>query len=462
MESAIKQQLHINNLSTNPQFGPLGSRAGELEKCQSPPTMCPKLTEKEVASLWNQPHLRDFLQIIGYEQAGLYVFHNPRDLNKSLLLGSLNLFLALRPQPLQSIALSKPDPQQNSSNSMRDQEPPQTSVQGEEQSKQDLQEISRPGIEESRQDPQETSALREVQSWHDPREALAQADEQSRQDPQETSTNTMRDRKTRQGIPESLVDTGRDKKTRQDLQKSLVDSAKDKKSRQGPQESSVDTVRGKKNRHGPQKTTAARNKKNRQGPLETAAARNKRTKHCLQEVSVLSDKQTEPDTQETTAGCETTACPSGKSKVRLNTLKPLLVLRRQIMMQTPWLTVKPTPEEVRVKHDLAKKLNSLRSQQQTYMHRIDLWHKKALSELERKPENRGDKRQDFSPKKLKVKVPRTPSTAKIPFDMPTPASQKVALRSSAQEIRKEQEENVRHRHRAAVKDLFLPFIDPLP
>ncbi|XP_048469391.1 uncharacterized protein LOC109924094 [Rhincodon typus] len=54
-----------------------------LEKCQSPPTVCPKLMEKEVASLWSQPHLRDFLQVIGYEQAGCYLFHNPRDLNKS-------------------------------------------------------------------------------------------------------------------------------------------------------------------------------------------------------------------------------------------------------------------------------------------------------------------------------------------------------------------------------------------
>ncbi|XP_067868900.1 tetratricopeptide repeat protein 28-like isoform X2 [Heterodontus francisci] len=495
-----------------------------LEKFQSSPTVCPKLTEKEVATLWNQPHFRDFLQVIGYEQAGLYLFHNPRDLNKSLLLGSLSLFLALRPQPLQSVALSKLDPEQNSSASVREQQsrqdpqetsapgeeqstqdpqetselgkdqstqdsqetsapgeeqstqdPQETSELGKDQSTQDSQETSAPGEEQSRQHPQETSELGKDQSRQDPQETSALGEEQSRQHPQETSelgkdqsrqdpqeTSAPGEEQSRQDPQESSADTVRNKKARQSPQESLTDTARDKKTRQGPQESSTDTVRDKKTRHGPQEAPAAGKKKNRYVPLETAAARSKRTRHGPQEGSGVSDKQSEQDNQETAADHERTTYPSGKSKVHLNTLKPLLVLRHQIMMQAPWLTVKPTSEEVRVKHNLAQRLNSLHSQQQAHMHCMELWHKKALRELEKKPEKRRNKKQDCTPKKVKVKGPRTPSTAQIPFDTPTPVSHNVALRSSAQEIIKEQGESVRHRHRAAVKDLFLPFIDPLP
>eukprot|EP00061_Rhincodon_typus_P016487 g44736.t1 len=151
------------------------------------------------------------------------------------------------------------------------------------------------------------------------------------------------------------------------------------------------------------------------------------------------------------------------------------------MMQAPWLTVNPTSEEVRVKHDLANRLNSLRSQQQAEVHCVEMWHKKALTELEKKPEKQRIKRKvnvqnrrnkddirsthalsgsvnvhtvtvtspikadspDCCPKKVKVKGPRTPSTVQIPFDTSTAMPQNVALRSSAQEIIKEQEENVR-------------------
>ncbi|XP_038637528.1 tetratricopeptide repeat protein 28-like isoform X2 [Scyliorhinus canicula] len=505
-----------------------------LEMCQSPPTVCPQLTDKEVANLWNEPHVRDFLQVIGYEQAGKYLFHNPRDLNRSLLLGSLNLFLALRPEPLQRFP--ELDLLQNASDSVRDQQSRQesqkTRAQGEEQPRQEfqeplaqreeqsgqgLQEQSTPGVEECRPDPQEASASRKKRSRHGPQETSVQQEEKSRQDPPDTSAGTMRDkktkpgplegsvdsrrvRKTKQSSPESLADTGRDKKnkqgppegmvdtkrdkktkqgspeslsgtgrdkknkqgppevstdiardkeTRQEPQENLLDSMKDektkhdpqessednlrdkpnmqgpqedsadtvrdkknrqgpqedsadtvrdKKNRQGPQEDSADTVRDKKNRQGPQKTTTPRNKKNRPGPLEITAARNKRTKHDLQEASGTSNKQTEQDTQETVADSETTAHPSGKSRIQLNSLKPLLVLRRQ----------------------------------------------------------------DSCPKKVKVKGPRTPSTAQIPFDTSATTSQNAPLRPAAQELIKDQEENVRHRHRAAVKDLFLPFIDPLP
>ncbi|GCB67027.1 hypothetical protein scyTo_0015073 [Scyliorhinus torazame] len=537
-----------------------------LEMCQSPPTVCPQLTDKEVANLWNEPHVRDFLQVIGYEQAGKYLFHNPRDLNRSLLLGSLNLFLALRPEPLQRVTLPKLDLLQNASDSVRDQQSRQesqkTRAQGEEQPRQDLQEPlvqreeqsgqglqeqSTPGVEECRLDPQEVSASRKKRSRHGPQETSVQQEDKSRQDPQDTSAGTKRDKKTKlgppeglvdtrrvrktkqsspeslsdtgrdktnkqgppegsvgtrrdkktkQGSPESLADTGRDKKNKQgppevstdttrdketcqEPQENLLDSMKDEKTKhvpqessegnmrdkpnmQGPQEDSADTVRDKKNSQGPQKTTTPRNKKNRRGPLEITEARNKRTNHDLQEASGTSSKQTEQDTQETVADCETTAYPPGKSRIQLNSLKPLLVLRRQIMMQAPWLTVKPKPEEERVKKDLAKKLNSLRSQQQSQMHRLDLWHNKVLSELERKPEKRGNKTQDSCPKKVKVKGPQTPSTAKIPFDTSATTSQNAPLRPAAQELVKDQEENVRHRHRAAVKDLFLPFIDPLP
>ncbi|XP_060697250.1 TRAF3-interacting protein 1-like [Hemiscyllium ocellatum] len=602
-----------------------------LEKCRSPPTVCPKLLEKEVASLWSQPHFRDFLQVIGYEQAGRYLFHNPRDLNKSLLLGSLNLFLALRPQQLQS--LSKPDPQQHSSESLREQQSREvhqeavthrenqsregqleTVTQREKQSRESQQETVTQREKQSREVHQEAVTQREKQSRESQLETVTQRETQSREShqegsvhtggdkktrqasqqsllatrrdkknkriSQESSTDTRRDKKTKQisqenvihtsrdkktrqgslessidtrrdkktrdssqessvdtgrvkktrdssqeslidtgrdkktrdgsqeslidtgrdkktrdssqeslidtrrvkktrdnsqeslidtgrdkktrdGSQESLIDTGRDKKTRDGSQESLIDTGRDKKTREDSQESLIDTGRVKKTRDGSPKATSAKSKKNRQGHPETTATRNKRTKHGLQEASELSNKQSDQETQQTAKGA---TYPHEKSKVYLNTLKPLLVLRHQLMMQAPWLTVKPTSEEVRVKHDLVNRLDSLHSQQQAQLHRVRMWHKKALTELENKPEKQGVKRQvkDCCPKKVKVKEPRSPSTAQIPFDMSTATSQNVALRPSAHDIIKEQEENVRHRHRAAVKDIFLPFIEPLP
>ncbi|XP_067825622.1 tetratricopeptide repeat protein 28-like [Heptranchias perlo] len=598
-----------------------------LEKNQSSPTVCPRLTEKGVATLWNQPHLRDFLQVIGYEQAGLYLFHNPRDLNKSLLLGSLSLFLALRPQPLQGAEVSKPDPQQYSSASVREeqsrqgpqetstprdeqtrQDAQETSTSRDEQTRQDLQETSTPRDEQTRQDAQETSTSRDEQTRQDPQETSTLRDEQTRQDAQETSTlrdeqtrqgpqetstprdeqtrqdaqetstsrdeqtrqdpqetSTLRDEQTRQGPQETSTSrdeqtrqdaqetstsrdeqtrqdaqetstsrdeqtrqgpqetsilkdeqtrqgpqetsTSRDEQTRQDAQETSI--LKDEQTRQGPQETSIlkdeqtrqgpqetstsrdkqtrqdsletsapgdeqtrqgpeetSTLRDKQTRQGPQETSTSRAKKTRQDSLETSTSRGKKTRQGPQETSAdtVRGKKNKQGPQENATDSKRTTYPSGKSKVHLNTLKPLLVLRHQIMMQAPWLTVKPTSEELRVKHGLAQSMSSLHSQQQAHLHCLGLWHKKTLQELERKPGKRENKRQDCTPKKVKVKGPRTPSDIRTPLDEPPPipVSQNVALRSTAQKIIKEQEENVRHRHRAAVKDLFLPFIDPLP
>uniref|UniRef100_UPI00398F52B8 tetratricopeptide repeat protein 28-like n=1 Tax=Pristiophorus japonicus TaxID=55135 RepID=UPI00398F52B8 len=506
-----------------------------LEKCQSSPTVCVRLTEKGVATLWNQPHLRDFLQVIGYERAGLCLIHNPRDLNKSLLLGSLSLFLALHPN---RDVLSKLDPQQYSSASVRDdqtrqgpqetsarkdkqsREGPQeasTDTEREEQSRQRPQETSAPREEQSRQDPQETSAPREEQSRQRPQETSARKDKQSREGPQEASTDTEREEQSRQDPQETSApreeqsrqrpqetstpreeqsrqdpqetSTPREEQSRQDPQETSTPREEQSRQRpqetstpreeqsrqdpqetsastveqikQGPQEAAADTVRGKKTRQALQEITAARNK-NRLGALKTSIARNKKTKEGALEASVTSDKQCDRGSLKTAPDSKRTGYPSENSKVHLNTLKPLLVLRRQIMMQAPWLTVTPTSKEVRVKRNLAQRLNSLSSQQQAHIYCMEGWHKKALQELERKPEKRENKRQECSPKKVKVKGPATPSTTRILLDAPMPVSQDISLRATAQEIIKEQEECVRHRHRAAVKDLFLPFIDPLP
>ncbi|XP_051893227.1 uncharacterized protein LOC127582191 isoform X2 [Pristis pectinata] len=567
-----------------------------LEKSQSSPMFCLKLTEKGVAALWNKPHIRDFLQVIGYEQAGLFLLHNPRTQNKSLLLGSLNLFLALHPQsphrqckldpqdcssadvrvqqstqcPQEPSALredqSTQGPQETSAlredqstqgpqetSALRDdqftQGPQETSALREDQSTQDPQETSvlrgdqstqcpqetsalrgdqstqvpqetwALRVDQSTQGPQETSALRkdqstqgsqetsalrEDQSTQDPQETSALREDQSTQDPQETSalrkdqstqgsqdssalredqstqgpqeTSAQRENESTRGPQESLLST--DEQSSPRSQESLA--PREEQSSQGPQEPLTGILRVKKGGPGSRETpvertrikqglqeatgVTARGKKTKQGPRESAAKRNMRNRCCPLETSLASDKPSEQEAQESTANFERKS--PGNSKVCLNTLKPLLVLRHQIMMQAPWLTVKPTSEEVQVKRGLAHRLTSLRSQQQAHIRNMELWYKRTLKDLEGKPEKSESKTQACSIKKVKVKGPRTPSSNRTPIDAPTPVSQTVthnlALRSAAHQVIKEQEGSVQLRHRAEVNNLFMPFIDPMP
>ncbi|XP_059850358.1 uncharacterized protein LOC132407610 isoform X4 [Hypanus sabinus] len=448
-----------------------------LEISQSSTMMCPKLTEKGVAALWNQPHLRDFLQVIGYEQAGLFLVHNPRTPNKSLLLGSLKLFLALHPQsPRRHCKVGSSTAVRVQEFTQVSQETPalredqstqssqETSPLKKDQTTQGLRETSALRADSSTQSPQETLVLREDQSTQSSQESLAQSEDLYPQGPQGTWALTYEQMK--QGSQESLSADEkssprsekspalreeqsllRGKKGGMDSQETPFERTR--KVRQGPQEATGDTVRDKKTEQGPQEPTARKNMRNRHRPSET---------------SLTSDKLSEQEAQQLTGNTERKA--SGSSKVCLNSLKPLLVLRHQIMMQAPWFTVRPTSEEVQVKRCLALRLTSLHSQQRAHIRNMELWHKKTLQDLECKPERRENKTQACGIKKVKVKGPSTPSSNRTPLDAPAPVSQTVAhnlaLRSVTHEVVKEREASARRRHRAELRDLFLPFVDAVP
>ncbi|XP_072906387.1 uncharacterized protein [Hemitrygon akajei] len=554
-----------------------------LENSQSSTMMCPKLTEKGVAALWNQPHLRDFLQVIGYEQAGLFLVHNPRTPNKSLLLGSLKLFLALHPQSprrhckvgsstavrvqeftqvsQETPALREDQSTQSSQetpalredqSAQSSQETPalredqsaqssqETPALREDQSAQSSQETPALREDKSEQSSQETAALREDQSAQSSQETPALREDQSAQSSQETpalredqsaqssqETSPLKKDQTTQGLRETSAlraDSStqspqetlvlREDQSTQSSQESLAQSEDlypqgpqgtwaltYEQMKQGSQESLLSAdekssprsekspalreeqslLRGKKGgmdsqetpfertrkvRQGPQEATGdtVRDKKTKQGPQEPAARKNMRNRHSPSETSLASDKLSEQEAQQLTGNTERKA--SGSSKVCLNTLKPLLVLRHQIVMQAPWFTVRPTSEEVQVKRCLALRLTSLRSQQRAHIHNMELWHKKTLQDLECKPERRENKTQACGIKKVKVKGPSTPSSNRIPVDAPAPVSQTVAhnlaLRSATREVMKEREASARRHHRAELHDLFLPFVDAVP
>eukprot|EP00062_Callorhinchus_milii_P014861 gi/632964777/ref/XP_007898562.1/ PREDICTED: tetratricopeptide repeat protein 28-like [Callorhinchus milii] len=165
-------------------------------------------------------------------------------------------------------------------------------------------------------------------------------------------------------------------------------------------------------------------------------------------------------TEEPSTVSESSAPPP---KTSLRTLKPVLVLRQQIMVQAPWQSVKATHEEERVKHTLAQKLIAIRAQKEDDLHSVEQWHRQALQNVERAREPKVPT-QKSNLMKVKMKGPSSGSYDRIPADqvIPTPGKQTIRLRSAAQSIAKEKKENIQLRHQAAVKDLFLPFIQPLP
>ncbi|XP_069790530.1 uncharacterized protein [Narcine bancroftii] len=284
-----------------------------LEKSQSSPMACPRLMEKGVATLWNQPHLRDFLQVIGYEQAGHFLFHNPRNKNKSLLRGSLNLFLALHPQSPD--CQCKLDPQDHTSAYIRVQ-----------QSTQDSQEASALGEVQSIQGPQENLVLGEDLSIWESRETLLVREDQSIGQSQESSALMYGQMK--QSPQENLLSAGE--------QESLAQ--REEQSCQGPLEPLTDTLRGKKDRPGSQETPAERTRKIMQSPQKNARVKKMKQNSCKMatrrnmrirdgpwEASLANDKLSEQSAQRSTEE----RMASGNSKVCLRTLKPLQILRHQ-------------------------------------------------------------------------------------------------------------------------------------
>ncbi|XP_078282290.1 uncharacterized protein LOC144608419 isoform X2 [Rhinoraja longicauda] len=325
-----------------------------LKKSQAPPATCPRLTEKEVASLWNQPHLRDYLQVIGYEQAGLLLLHNPRAQNRSLQLGSLNLFLALHPQSPQG--QRQLDPRHCSSTEVRKQEPTQ----------------------------EEAVAQREP--WHTQQPA-AQAEELRPQGAVETLplTSGQVEHSSEEGLPFTQEQSG------PRSQESLT--PREKQSSPEPQQPLTGRLMGKKGGPTSHETLVDKSRKLRQGQgVSGISVRGKKTKQCPREMAARktvknSHQASEPPLSTQDAeGLAADIDRAATSKVCLNTLKPLLVLRHQVMMQAPWLTVRASSEEVQVKHGLVHRLASLHSQQQAHIRGMELQHKKTLKNLEQKTE----------------------------------------------------------------------------
>ncbi|XP_055516381.1 tetratricopeptide repeat protein 28-like isoform X1 [Leucoraja erinacea] len=398
-----------------------------LKKSQSPPAMCPRLTEKKQ---W------------------LHFGTSPTSeiSCRSLQVGSLNLFLALHPRfPQRQRQL---DPGHCSSTEVREQQ--------------------------STQEPQETIARREGQSTQSPQQAAEQGEELSPQDGQETLplTSGQMEQSRVEGLPstdelsvprsqESL--TPEEKQSSQEPQEPLTCRVSGNKGGPGSQDTHVDKSR--KIRQGPQGISGnnTRGKKTKQCPGGMAARKNVKNRHRASETSLASDTLSKQDAHGLATDIERTVAAT--SKVCLNTLKPLLVLRHQVMMQAPWLSVRATSNEVQVKRGLVNRLASLHSQQQAHIRDMELWHKKTLKNLEQKPE-RSEPATQACCTKVKVRGPRTPSSNRTPLDPPKPVphnvAENLALRRTAHKIITEQDETIRQRHRAEVNDLFLPFIDPVP